>query len=286
MVPAQEQSAIWREVANRTYRGTPGARLRPTGEDAALAAECAVLRTGFVHGTFALVRTRDLPPARTADGERTDLPLGADDGLDYSSHWIWEDFSGLIPERQAADPAPFGVLVWEINHHAPRVPAFQDYLNQMFAGRWRISIAPILAHDVFETLERDGSVGPVVVRLGRGPGMPLPLRGFARLLPEHVDELGSLEVVLRPRRGRRLHMDDLRAQLDEWAHTDAVDRLTVTTMRGQVLDLLQAKMRYKRDVQAALTRSRQVDPQAMFQELHNVLAAERRNIAAQFGRVP
>lgn len=160
------QSAIWRDLEQLPFTGTPrGRRVHIPTEGKDLIAQ---VRTGrhASKGAFGSTKYVDLPMKRRGE-EVSELDLDDDEGLDYPCHFGWWDFSHLARHGSSADDSPFGVLVWEHNQWGPRTTSFESYLNRLFDGTFTIKIEPIVEPDPWERVRRAHKLGRITVRVAR-----------------------------------------------------------------------------------------------------------------------
>jgi hypothetical protein len=285
-----QQQAQWELLSQLPYQEGDQPRAIETGEGH-LAADCQIFGGGnIVHGRFGNVRMRNLPPRKDKDEVRRALALNPDEGLEYASHFVWRSF-GHCPVDSVVDATPFGVMVMEHNHEAPRASALKRYLDLLFAPQgFVVQIEPIMVRDAWTKLAAQAEVGPFTIRATRAATAGAAARAgrVSALLGAGPSGSESFELVFKPGRRRRFATEDVLAEARAWlaeaADIGQVSAIQVALEGGQVLDLLKPNLRYRLEVAASSTSTRHVDTAAMHTELRRVLARETARLADHFGR--
>lgn len=286
-VEIPDQGLPWSELATMPYASGASSRAQ-TIHSEEHAAAVRVLPTGIVEGTYSALRFNGLPMRKDRKEQRSELPLTEDEGLDYTSHWVWRDLSSLPAPPHVAHPRPVGILAWENNHAAPRIPTMVEYVNQLFEGRYFLEVTPVSPDDVWQDLLRRGVCGSITVRVAR----PKHDRGWVDGLPmssiwsQATADVGSFVLTLNPDRGEKITVSAMQARIAAWRAASGVERLTVAVENGQLLDLLSPRLRFRCTVPSMPGRlGKHVSTAAMFQELHHVLDREWSQMAHLLGRL-
>ncbi len=281
----EDPTLPWRVIASMPYQGAVPCRCLTFREQDHSAK--VQLFPGVVFGRFGAVKYNDLPRKKDSEERETEIDLEADEGLDYVCHFNWYNFAALpnLPDRTT--PSSAGLLVWEHNQQAPRVTGFATYLGSLFGGRLHFEFIPLIDEDAWSRFNAVDQHGTVTVRIERPTAIDSAAAGqdsIMNLWRRPWSTTTEVEVVLKPRRRRKHFRHEIAADIRHWADLPEVTKLSLAEEGGQILDLLNHRIRYSREVPRLHPQSRCVDPGAVHEEMQRVFIEERARVATTLGR--
>ncbi len=284
----QDQGIVWRRMAKLAYVG-PGRQrcwdLGPKGQPTDSIGAEVTLHKGVVNGAFAKVKYTELPRAKDRKEVRATLPLSADQGLEYLCHFSWWNFGNLPFVGNAANSPPFGLLLWEYNHYAPRATMLRPYLEHVFPD-YLVDLDPIIDDKALEALKKSQTCGAINVRVSR----PSDIQAAAAkgdinsILPYAPFDSAHIDLSFKAYHGKGHDTKRALDQINRWKKLDEVTKLKVALRDGQILDLFGHEVKYRRDVPLTGPNSRYVDSDAVWKEIAHVFTLERERVASMFGR--
>lgn len=281
---AQDQAAHWKALRGMAYRALPEGRIRQVQPEVGEAVRVTTLAAGKLSGWFYRTKFTDFP--LVADERDNELPLELPDGkgLRFVTHFRWWDLgtTGIGGARARRE----GLLAAEFNLEGPRIGSLETYLQEVFGGRWRLDIRPLIRPDFFDELRRNPFVKLLRVRVPNANAPDLAQDGIDALdIASDVQGVEDLQLELKPARRQFLNVGRIIRRLKRIVESDASATVQVKREDGQVIDLAKARVARKVLVDR-LPGGRAVDSDSMLAEIERAVREEHHAILRGLGHRP
>lgn len=282
--PRRDQALPWTRLVEMPWEpDTPDTRGRRWLTDRGwYAANVKRLGGGQYVGEFFRAQTDDLPAERRRDGTVGPLPIAADSGLDFSSTFLWTDFSALPLRAENTNDDRFGVLLMTVARSASW-QQFQEYLDSRFDGEFRVELVQQVDREVMHRLAEAGRFKDLRVDLRNDPRSRWPeyLRQILGAKPMGVH---TVEIHLKPRRGEVIPYPGTEELIRHLLGEDDVDELKAVLPDGTKVDLKDPRRQLAVEVERDKHNQRAPDRQSLERALIELFRTERDRLAHDFGR--